>query len=121
MTSKDFEDIIDKRGTLSNIQARMWYKVQNSKIPEKIDNSLPLEERAMQAYNLRVENRNHARELMKDELMRKQLDEEEKSKPFETLLRDKMERKNMTREQALQDIIDTAPKSRKSVDDKWGL
>jgi phage terminase Nu1 subunit (DNA packaging protein) len=58
---------------------------------------------------------------MKDQKLRKQLDETDPNKSFEELLADKMQRKNLTREQAVQDILNTAAKTRKSVNKALGL
>ena len=40
-------------GTLSNVDARKWYLKQEAKIPDLIDDSLPLEQQARQAFDLR--------------------------------------------------------------------
>ena len=53
-------------GTLSNIDARKWYLVQEAKIPDLIDDSLPLEQQARQLFELRNQYRTQARELMSD-------------------------------------------------------
>ena len=52
--------------SLSNVEARKWYLEQEAKIPDMIDKSLPLEEQAKQAFNLRNQFRMQARELMAD-------------------------------------------------------
>ena len=43
------------------------------------------------------------------------------NKTDEELLESKMKRKHITREEAFQDILDTATKTRESVDKKLGL
>ena len=52
--------------SLSNVEARKWYLEQEAKIPDMIDKSLPLEEQAKQAFDLRNQFRTQARELMAD-------------------------------------------------------
>lgn len=117
----DFADMDDLRGTLGNKEVRQWYKYHDEHIPDLLDTSQPLEEQARQACELRNTHRTQARELMKDQKLRKQLDETDPNKPFEELLADKMQRKNQTREQAVQDILNTATKTRKSVNKALGL
>lgn len=117
----DFADMGDLRGTLGNKEVRQWYKYHDEHIPDLLDTSKSLEEQARQACELRNTHRTQARELMKDQKLRKQLDETDPNKSFEELLADKMQRKNLTREQAVQDILNTAAKTRKSVNKALGL
>lgn len=52
-------------GTLSNVDARKWYLEQEAKIPDLIDDSLPLEQQARQAFDLRNQYRMQARACLK--------------------------------------------------------
>ena len=117
----DFADMGDLRGTLGNKEVRQWHKYHDEHIPDLLDTSKSLEEQARQACELRNTHRTQARELMKDQKLRKQLDETDPNKSFEELLADKMQCKNLTREQAVQDILNTATKTRKSVNKALGL
>ena len=54
-------------GTLSNIDARKWYLEQEAKIPNLIDDSIPLEQQVRHAFELRNQYRRQARELMSDQ------------------------------------------------------
>ena len=65
--------------------------------------------------------RTQARELMRDQEKRRQLDAEHPNKDFDTLVKDKMERKGLSREDALKDIINTSGKTNKKVDKSLGL
>lgn len=47
--------------------ARKWYLEQEAKIPNLIDDSIPLEQQARQAFELRNQYRRQARELMSDQ------------------------------------------------------
>ena len=58
---------------------------------------------------------------MKDQELRQQLDREHPNKSFEDTLSDKMERKKMTRDEAVADILKTATKTNKEVNEKLGL
>lgn len=65
--------------------------------------------------------RTQARDLMADQKLRKELDISDPNKSFEELLTDKMQRKNLSRDEAIADILKTAVKTRKSVNQKLGL
>jgi RHS repeat-associated protein len=60
-------------GTLSNVEARKFYHQLLDAIPSKIDQSLPLKERALQAFELRHQAKVQAREAMADREAVKQL------------------------------------------------
>ena len=116
LTNNPYKDIMDLKGT-----ARRWYIAQDKKIPSMIDRSLSLENQAKQAFDLRNTHRTQTRELMRDQEERRNLDKTDPNKTFEELLESKMKRKHITREDAFQDILDTATKTRESVDKKLGL
>ena len=119
--SQDFDDIIDMKGKMSDYNVRKWYLAHDKKIPDLIDKSLPIEEQAKQACALRNKFRTQARDLMADQKLRKELDISDPNKSFEELLTDKMQRKNLSRDEAIADILKTAVKTRKSVNQKLGL
>ena len=121
IAGKSFEDLLPLRQKLSNRAVRRWYNAQDALIPSLIDRTLNLEGQARQACDLRNRNRTNARELMRDLRKRKQLDREDPNKTFEELIADKMKRKGLTHEEAMKDILDTAPKTRKSVNKQLGL
>ena len=58
---------------------------------------------------------------MRDQETRRKLDEEQPNKTFEELIDSKMERKGMTYEQAVEDIIKTSRKTNKQVNKSLGL
>lgn len=119
--SQDFDDIIDMKGKMSDYNVRKWYLAHDKKIPDLIDKSLPIEEQAKQACALRNKFRTQARDLMADQKLRKELDISDPNKSFEELLTDKMQRKNLSLDEAIADILKTAVKTRKSVNQKLGL
>lgn len=114
-------DIMELKGKLDDVEVRKWYIDQNNQIPFLIDKSKPLEEQAKQACQLRNNNRFIARELMKDQKKRRELDINDPIISFEELVKKKMENKNLTRDEALADIVQTATKTRKSVNKALGL
>ena len=107
--------------SLSNEEARKWYIEQDKKIPAWIDKTKPLETQARQACSLRNAIRTKARDLMEDQETREMLDRTQPNKSFEELLEKKMKAKNMTREEAMQDIVNTATKTNSEVNKKLGL
>ncbi len=121
IAGKPFSEIQDLREKLSDRAARKWYLAQDEKIPFLIDKNLDLEGQARQSCDLRNQNRTHARDLMRDQKKRKKLDIDEPNKSFEELVADKMKRKGLTREQAMEDIIYSAKKTRSSVNKQLGL
>ena len=121
LTQKDYSDIIDMKGKMSDIDVRKWYRHHNKNIPQLIDKSKSIEEQARQACELRNKYRFQARELMADQKARKTLDQTEPIISFEDLVSNKMVRKNMSREEAIADTLKTAVKTRRSVDKRYGL
>jgi len=106
---------------LSNIDVRKKYIEEVSQIKDSIDPTLPIEEQARQAFESRNRIRTEARELMADEETRKKLDIEKPNKTFEELVTSKMDRKGMTREEAIQDIYETATKTNEDVNRELGI
>mgnify|MGYP004548957409 FL=1 len=107
--------------SLSNVAARKWYKEHDARIPELIDKSLPLEDQARQACELRNAFRTMTRDFMEDQEIRKQLDRDSPNKTFEELIKHKMNDKHMTREEAIQDILKTSTKTNSKVNKELGL
>ena len=121
LTNKDYNDIMYMKGKMSDVEARKWYLAHDKTIPDLIDRSKSVEEQAKQACDLRNQFRTQTRDLMADQDKRKQLDISDPNKSFEELVADKMNRKHLTREQAIEDVLKTATKTRKSVNQKYGL
>lgn len=121
LTFKDYEDIIYMKGKMSDRDVRKWYKHHCETISELIDESKTIEEQAKQACELRNRFRLQARELMQNQKERKNLDVKDPIVSYEDILKDKMKRKKLSREEAIIDILKTAKKTRKSVNQKYGL
>lgn len=117
----EFQDMQGLVGKLGDREVRIWYKTHDEKIPELIDASLPLEEQAKQACQLRNENRTNARDLMRDQKKRRELDKTDPNKTFEQLIDHKMEDKGLSYDDAVEDILKTATKTRESVNKMLGL
>ena len=110
-----------KPQTLSNEEARKWYLAKDAEIPNMIDRSKSIEDQARQAFELRNGYRTQARDLMADQETRKKLDQDSPNKTFDELITDKMNRKGMTRDEAVQDILKTATKTNAEVNKQLGL
>ena len=121
LTHRDYNDIIHMKGKMSDRDARLWYVAHDKNIPDLIDRTKPIEDQARQACDLRNQYRYQARELMADQEKRKKLDITDPIKSFDELMQHKMEDKGLSYEKALEDIVKTATKTRKSVNDELGV
>lgn len=121
LTKMDFENMSSFIGTLSNRQTRLWYKYHDENIPNVIDKAKSIEEQAREACELRNTYRTQARDLMKDQEERKRLDRDYPNRTFEELLEHKIQDKGLSREQAIEDIYNTATKTNSSVNKLLGL
>ena len=121
LNSLDYSQIKGLKASLSNKEARIWYKTHDENIPNLIDKSKSIEAQARQACNLRNKYRTQTRELMADQEERKRLDEKYPNKTFEERIADKMNRKKMSRQEAIVDIYRTATKTNESVNKNLGL
>ena len=106
---------------MGNVEVRKWYVDKVSKIADSIDKSLTIEERARRAFEARNAIRTEARNLMADQTTRRLLDKEHPNKTFEELVESKMKRKGMTREEAVQDVFETATKTNADINKELGL
>lgn len=85
------------------------------------DSLLPMAEKAKKAFEARNSIRTEARNMMADEATRTKLDQERPNMSFEELVKSKMQRKGMTREEAIADIYKTATKTNANVNKELGL
>lgn len=121
LINKNYGDIIHLKGTLSNRDVRKWYIAHDNKICDLVDKTKPIEEQARQACELRNIFRTQARDFMLDQEKRNALDISEPNKSFEELINDKIQRKNLSYSEAINDVLKTASKTRKSINKKLGL
>ena len=117
----NFETLQKNGVKMSNTAARKWYVIHDKNIHNEVDKTLPLEERARQAFELRNKYRTQSRELMADKAARVKLDKDNPNWKWEDLIEYKMQSKSFTREQAIEDIYRTAMKSNKDVNKKFSL
>ncbi|CBL17846.1 phage minor capsid protein [Ruminococcus champanellensis] len=104
-----------------NQHIREWYYANVGDIPNQIDRSKSREEQARQAYTLRNQYKHQARAAMSDEETAKMLEETRPVIPFDELLESKMRRKGLSKEEAMEDIIQTASKTNADVNKEFGL
>ena len=122
LKKKTFEELQAYVGALDNKTVREWYIYQSEWIHSQISTELPIEERARQAFELRNQYRRQARDLMADQELRRKLDREDPVWTWEALIAHKMQnRPGISREDAVRSIYESAVRSRRSVNEKFGL
>ena len=102
-------------------KVREWYVKQVSEIAARIDKTLSLEEQAKYAFNLRNNLKIQARIAMTDKETAQELNERRPVPNFEELLKDKMMRKALSRQEAIEDILKTATTTNEDVNKEFGL
>lgn len=121
LNKKDFSEISQLEMSLGDKEVREWYKYHDERIPSIVDKSKSVEYQVREAYELRNTYRTQARDLMRNQDKRRQLDIDSPNKTFDELIESKMKRKNMSREEAIKDIYNTATKTNKTVNKQFGL
>ena len=122
LKKKTFEELQAYIGKLDNKTVREWYIYQSEWIHSQISTELPIEERARQAFELRNQSRRQARDLMADQELRRKLDREDPLWAWEALIAHKMQKRpGISREDAVRSIYESAVRSRRSVNEKFGL
>ena len=122
LKKKTFEELQAYIGKLDNKTVREWYIYQSEWIHSQISTELPIEERARQAFELRNQYRRQARDLMADQELRRKLDREDPVWTWEALIAHKMQKQpGISREDAVRSIYESAVRSRRSVNEKFGL
>ncbi|MGI6361784.1 MAG: phage minor capsid protein [Bacillota bacterium] len=116
----EYQELAANNIKASNLAVRQWYDEHIKSIPSQVDTAQSLEKQARQAYSLRNQYKEEARNLMADMAERAKLDAKSPAPDFDYLLNDKIERKGLTREEALKDIIKTATKSNEKVNKEVG-
>lgn len=112
-------------GSLTDVEVRNYYLEAERRLAalneQLAKTDMPLEERARIASEIRNEFRTKARDLMSNRAAAEELMKKEGNRPFDQLIEDKMAKKGMTREQAMQDVIDSSSKSRGAVNEALGV
>ena len=122
LKKKTFEELQAYIGALDDKTVREWYIYQSEWIHSQISTELPIEERAWQAFELRNQYRRQARDLMADQELRRKLDREDPVWTWEALIAHKMQKRpGISREDAVRSIYESAVRSRRSVNEKFGL
>lgn len=118
---RSFAELQSYIGKLDNVTVRKWYTYHDKRIHELLDQTLPMEEKARRAFELRNEYRTQARDLMADQEARRELDRKHPNKTWDETIADKMRRKALTRQEAIADIYETSMKTNAKVNRKLGL
>ena len=104
-----------------NETVRHWYYNNCNKIPNLIDKTAPIEQQAKEAFLLRNEYKVQARRLMSDRKAAAELMRNFPVQSFEEKLAEKMSGKGLSRDEAIADILKTATKTNKKVNEKYGI
>lgn len=113
-----YEDL--EPGTLSNADARRWYLDQEARIPALLDRSKSWEEQARQAFAFRNQIRTQARALMADRDAAAELDRNDPNLTWEEIV-DKYKKRGFSGDNVYQEIVQSAQRSRRSVNQSLGL
>lgn len=120
LTEKDYSDIIEMKGKMSDRDVRKWYDYHDKRIGEHIDIEQTLENQAKQSHSLRNEYKYQAMELMKDQVKRKWLDENKPLHDFDFYYR-KYSKLYDNPEDIYKAIIDSSMRPNKEVNKQFGL
>lgn len=120
LTHRDYEDIIDMKGKMSNYEVREWYIAHDKSILSQIDKSKPLRDQAVQAHALRNQYKFQARELMENQEERQLLDKEHPLHDFSYYF-EKYSKLYGSEEEVYEAILSSSTRSNKTVNKKFGL
>ena len=121
LKGKDFSELSSYVGKLSDRAVRKWYKHHDEHILDLIDKTKSVKEQAMQACELRITYRKQARDLMRNQKARKELDEKYPSKTFKELVEHKKLKYGLSEEEAYRDILRSCGTTNKEFDKKAGV
>lgn len=120
LLNKDYDDIIYMKNRMSDLDVRKWYNIHDRKIYELIDKDKTLEEQARQAHTLRNQYKYQARELMRNQKKRKQLDIDYPLQDFDYYF-NKYSNGSASKEEIYKKIIDSSMRPNEVVNKKFGL
>jgi len=121
INSLNFEKMGHLVGKLNKKETRIWYKVHDENIPNLLDSSKSIKEQATQACSLRNLYRTQARDLMKDQVKRKELDEKHPNMTFDQLVEYKKLKYGLNEEDAYKDIVRSSTTTNKEYDKISGI
>ena len=117
----DFDKMPSFHKNCSNQKTREWYKWHDENIPNLLDKTKTTEEQAKKAHELRNNYRSQARDLMKDQAAREELDRKHPDPTFEDLLEHKQLKYGLSLEEAYKDIIRSSQTTNKKYDKIAGI
>ncbi|WP_210414530.1 hypothetical protein, partial [Leptospira gomenensis] len=109
-----------KPGTLSDREARAWYLANEATIPDLINKTLPLQDQAKQAFELRNAFRSASRDLMSDRVEAAKLAAEQKNMTWGQVV-EKYESMNLHGDALWRAIIESSQRSRSSINSGLGF
>ncbi|MBR3515779.1 MAG: hypothetical protein IKO10_05640 [Lachnospiraceae bacterium] len=104
-----------------NQSIREWYVANVEAIPEWVAGVEPLRAKAKAAFYMRNWLKQTARRAMEDTETAGLLEKYRPVPKFDDLLKKKMREKGLTRKEALEDILETASKTNRNVNEEFGI
>lgn len=108
-------------GMLGNMETRQWYKHMDGNIHNVLDKGKSMEEQARKAHELRNSFRTQARDLMKRQDQRVELDAAHPNSTFEQLMEKKQKKYGLSGDAAYEDIIRSSATTNKKYDERAGI
>lgn len=121
LNQMDFKQMSGLREKLGNKETRLWYKAHDENIPNMLDYTKNIKEQAIQACELRNQYRTQARDLMKDQATRRELDRDYPNPTLHQLVERKRLKYGMSEEEAYQDIVRSSTTTNKKFDRLSGV
>jgi len=117
---------LPKNGTLSNLEARVWYFANEAKIPKLTSGLKTLKEQAKKAFDLRNKFRSKARDLMADQKLAGELRKSDPNLTWNQIVEktiNKLKKKGIdaTDNNIYKEIVESSQRSRQSVNKKLGI
>ncbi|MBE1554794.1 minor capsid protein [Sporosarcina limicola] len=119
LNSTDYRDSF--KGKFGNKEVREWYITHDKNIVGNLDRNSSIKEQAVQAHSARNKYRTEARLMMSDRKQADLLNETQKNLTLDELVKSKMDRKGLSKDEAYADIIETAGKTNKKVNERFKL
>jgi SPP1 gp7 family putative phage head morphogenesis protein len=118
---KDFNELPSFHKNCSDLKTRKWYKWHDENIPNLLDKAQSIEIQARRAHELRNIYRAQARDLMKNQEARRELDIKHPNISFDELMQHKKLKYGLTDDEAYRDIVRSSQTTNKKYDKIAGI
>jgi len=107
-------------GNLSDLEARLWYLEQETKIPDLISGYATMEEKARAAFDFRNQIRTQARDAMSNRNVAEQLFGTKPNMTWEQII-EKYSSQGLSGDALYQEIIKASQRSNSLVNQQFGI